>query len=136
MQVTLRGSSASTVVSGILLLTHAKRLRRPIAVAVEGEPADVASVNGPALCTVPFSPVAALVGEAASVVCAPGRRLNFSWRVSSMEAFPIGFMDRAGTGFPALAHRGTCHHENPESKPGRVRLVRCLPLDALQNHTS
>ena len=49
MQVSLRGSSASTVTVGILLLTHARRLGERIAVSIVGDPTDIADVNGPAI---------------------------------------------------------------------------------------
>ncbi len=53
MQVALQGSSASVITTGILLLTHARRLGQPIKVAIVGEPGDAALVEGPALVSHP-----------------------------------------------------------------------------------
>ncbi len=54
MRVALRGSSASTVTVGILLLTHARRLGERIEVSIVGDSEDVADVYGPAMV---YSPV-------------------------------------------------------------------------------
>jgi len=65
VDVALRGNSASAVTAGILLLTQARRLGHPIGVSVEGDPDDVAAVEGP---TIVYSPV--LAG------CGVGRQLG------------------------------------------------------------
>ena len=54
MQVSIRSSSATAVTTGILLLTHAKRLGHPIEVSLEGNPDEAARVDGPAMV---YSPV-------------------------------------------------------------------------------
>ena len=46
MQVALRGSSASVVTTGILLLSHARRLGQPVKVSITGDAEDVATVAG------------------------------------------------------------------------------------------
>lgn len=126
MQVTLRGNSASTVVSGILLLTHAKRLGHPISVAIEGDPADVAAVNGPALV---YSSVLSGCGvgrvkRSNSLVCVPGPAVDPL--LVSLEHGGIADwfqLDRAGAGLhpSTRAVVQLCHHQQPEGQNlGRV----------------
>jgi len=78
VQVALRGSSASTVTAGILLLTQAKRLGFPIQVAIEGDAKDVARVAGPALV---YSPVLSGCGvgrveKSNALVCMAGPSMD------------------------------------------------------------
>jgi len=112
--------------SGILLLTHAKRLGHPIQVCIEGDPDDVAAVMGPALV---YSPVLSgcgvgRVAKSNALVCMPGPAsdpLHVSLEYGGLsDWFSI---DRAGGGL----HRSTqavvrlCRHEDAEGQNlGRV----------------
>ena len=74
MQVSIRSSSATAVTTGILLLTHAKRLGHPIEVSLEGNPDEAARVDGPAMV---YSPVLSGCGVGKvpgsnALVCVPG----------------------------------------------------------------
>ena len=75
MHVAIRSSSATAVTTGILLLTHAKRLGQPIQVVIDGDANDFASVLGPAMV---HSPVLSGCGvgrvpKTNGLVCVPGR---------------------------------------------------------------
>lgn len=59
MDVTLRGSSPSTMTAGIMLLTRARQLGYPLTVSVIGDPSDLRSVHGPAVL---YAPVLASCG--------------------------------------------------------------------------
>ncbi len=121
MQVALRGSSASTVTAGILLLTHAKRLGHPIKVVIEGSPEDAASVPGPALVNSPMLSGCGVgrVRGRNGLVCMPGPAI--SPLLLSLE--PGGLsdwfqVDRAGVGIhpSSTAVVGLCRHADPQGR--------------------
>jgi hypothetical protein len=126
VQVVLRGSSASTVIVGILLLTRARRLGERVAVSIVGDPEDVASVQGPALV---YSPVLSgcgvgRVAKRNALVCMPGpasEPLALSMEDAGLdEWFEI---DRSGAGTHASTRAviSLCRHPEPEGQNlGRV----------------
>ena len=121
MQVALQGSSASVVTTGILLLTHARRLGQTLKVSIVGDPRDVASVEGPAMV---MHPVLAGCGvgrvkNSSSLVMMPGpaeEPLAISLAPSGISDW--FFVDRNGSG----THLST---------RAFVRLCRNPELDAL-----
>ena len=126
MQVDLRGSSASAVTTGILLLTHAKRLGHPIKVVIEGQAADAAHVAGPALV---YSPVLSgcgvgRVSKRNGLVCMPGPAADPLLVSLENGGLSDWFeVDRSGAG----SHPSTsavvrlCRHTDPQGQNlGRV----------------
>ena len=126
MQVALRGSSASTIIVGILLLTRARRLGERVSVSIVGDPGDVAKVVGPALV---YSPVLSgcgvgRVAKRNALVCVPGpasHPLALTMEEAGLdEWFAI---DRSGAGSHASTRAviGLCRHPEPEGQNlGRV----------------
>jgi hypothetical protein len=126
VQVALRGSSASAVTAGILLLTHAKRLGHPIKVVIEGRVEEAARVEGPALV---HSPVlwgcgVGRVPKSNGLVCMPGPAIAPLLVSLELGGLSDWFeLDRAGSG----VHPSTsavvrlCRHPDPQGQNlGRV----------------
>lgn len=59
MEVTLKGSSPAAITAGIMVLTRARQLGDRITVRVLGDPEDMVSIPGPAVC---YAPVLASCG--------------------------------------------------------------------------
>lgn len=126
MQVALRGSSASTVIVGILLLTRARRLGERVAVSIVGDPNDAATVPGPALV---YSPVLSgcgvgRVAKRNALVCMPGPAsdpLALSMEDAGLDEWFI--IDRSGKGSHVSTEAviSLCRHAEPEGQNlGRV----------------
>lgn len=126
MQVALRGSSASTVTVGILLLTHARRLGERITVSIVGDGSDAAEVRGPALV---YSAVLSgcgvgRVAKSNALVCLGGRATE-PLVVSLVEGGITDWfeLDRSGAGLhpSSQAVVRLCRHPNADGKNlGRV----------------
>lgn len=121
MQVALQGSSASVVTTGILLLTHAKRLGQPLKVVIVGDYDDAALVEGPALVSHPVLAGCGVgrVEKSANLVMMPGAAkepLAVSFTYSGLSDWFC--VDRDGVGIHG-------------STRAFVRLCRNPELDAL-----
>ena len=121
MQVALQGSSASVVTTGILLLSHARRLGQPIKVVIMGAKEEAARVEGPALVVHPVLAGCGVgrVRKSPNLVMMPGAAsepLAMSFMPSGLSEWFV--VDRAGAGVHA-------------STKAFVRLCRNPELDAL-----
>jgi hypothetical protein len=121
VQVALQGSSASVVTTGILLLTHARRLGQPLKVVIVGDCDDAARVDGPALVSHPVLAGCGVgrVEKSANLVMMPGPATD----PLAVSLTPGGIsdwfcVDRNGVGIHA-------------STRAFVRLCRNPELDAL-----
>ena len=126
MQVALRGSSASTVIVAILLLTHARRLGERISVSIVGEARDAASVRGPALVynAVLSGCGVGKVAKSNALVCVGGQSTR-PLVVSLVEGGITDWfeLDRSGAGLhpSSKAVVRLCRHPEAEGKNlGRV----------------
>ena len=126
MQVSLRGSSASAITVGILLLTHARRLGERIAVSIVGDADDIAAVRGPAVV---YSPVLSGCGvgrmaKSNAVVCVGGPATDGLVMSLEQDGLTDWFeLDRSGRGMhpSSQAVIKLCRHANPEGQNlGRV----------------
>ena len=121
MQVALQGSSASVVMTGILLLSHSRRLGQPIKVVVAGVKEDAVRVEGPALVSHPVLAGCGVgrVEKSSNLVMMPGPAadpLAVSFASSGLADWFV--VDRSGAGV------------HPSTK-AFVRLCRNPELDAL-----
>ena len=121
MQVALQGSSASVVTTGILLLSHARRLGQPIKVVVAGAKEDAARVEGPALVSHPV-----IAG------CGVGRVKNHPHLVmmpgAATEPLAISLVPSGQSDWFVVDRSGAGIHASTKAF---VRLCRNPELDAL-----
>ena len=126
MQVALRGSSASTVIVGILLLTRSRRLGERVAVSIVGDQGDAASVRGPALV---YSPVLSGCGvgrvpKRNALVCVPGPAsdgLALSLVDAGLDEWFVVDRDGTGSNESSQAVISLCRHPEAEGQNlGRV----------------
>ncbi len=121
MQVSLRGSSASTVTVGILLLTHARRLGERISVSIIGDPSDIADVLGPAIVhnAVLSGCGVGRVPNSNALVCVGGPAVAPLLVSLEPEGLTDWFpLDRSGAGLHSSSRSvmDLCRHPQPEGQ--------------------